>query len=67
MNAVYKVFYATCALLVSFVVGAEVGKHKLQTTIVEECRASGMYLDRNLFMVCQVGTPKVVPKPADML
>jgi hypothetical protein len=45
------------------IVGYKYGELYRQNTIVEECRTNGMYIDRNLFMVCQVSTPKVVPKP----
>ena len=47
----------------SFFIGGAYGERYKQTTIVEECKNTGMYLDRNLLMVCQVGTPVVVPKP----
>lgn len=50
-------------VLTSGFVGAAFGQKLAQATIVEECKNTGMYLDRNLLMVCQVGTPKVVPKP----
>ena len=50
-------------MLGCFVGGHIIGRTQTQNTIVEECSTNGMYIDRNLFMVCQVGTPKVVPKP----
>ena len=51
---------------VFFLIGSNYGERYKQTTIVEECKNTGMYLDRNLLMVCQVGTPVVVPKPESL-
>jgi hypothetical protein len=63
----YDGLVAIVLVLVVSIAALFMGKHfgetHRQELIVEECSTNGMYIDRNLFMVCQVGTPKVVPKP----
>jgi hypothetical protein len=62
-HSVFVFIFSLVIILGSFVGGHIMGRTQKQNTIVEECHTNGMYLDRNLFMVCQVSTPKVVPKP----
>lgn len=49
--------------LATFFTGHHLGAQDKQDTIVKECKETGLYLDRNLFIACQAGKPKVVPKP----
>jgi hypothetical protein len=49
--------------LAFFLTGIHLGEHDRQATIVKECKETGMYVDRGLFIFCQAGKPKVVPKP----
>ena len=59
----YLTLAKIAAVILLVGLGYLVGGYNKQSTLVEECKNTGMYLDRNLLMVCQVGTPVVVPKP----
>lgn len=55
-----KVYYIIAALAVAFSIfatGVGYGQHTQQSTIVEECKKEGVYLDRRLLIQCRVNEP----------
>ena len=57
MNNVFVSIAALAVVFSTFGMGVIYGQRTQQSTIVEECKREGVYLDRRLLIQCRVNEP----------